>query len=310
MTLFLTLITKISPLYISVILGFISTLFLNCSKETVAKILLFILAPLIVFNATISVKLDLTVIFLPIFFFVISTIVAFVSLGYFKTIYKDNTANLLAFSTATGNTGNIGIPLAILFLSPNFVDVFIFTVLASLLYQNSVGYYITAKGNFTAKQSIKKVIKLPVLHAFILGICLNLVDFEIPNILLDYSDYLKGAYSILGMMLLGMGMEKINFKDDFDKKFIFYALFVKFFIWPILVVLFIYFDSNFIHFLNKDFYLLMFIFSIVPLSANTVTVATLLDVKPEKMSIAVFITTIISLIYIPFMIYLFNLYVA
>jgi predicted permease len=50
----------------------------------------------------------------------------------------------------------------------------------------------------------------------------------------------------------------------------------------------------------------MFIFSIVPLAGNTVTVATILDVKPQKMSVTVFITTLVSLFYIPFMLYLFN----
>ncbi|MDZ7819557.1 MAG: AEC family transporter [Aliarcobacter sp.] len=307
MTVFLTLLGKIIPLYFSILLGLFSTAFLNCNKDTIAKILLFILAPIIVFNATIIVKLEASVVFLPIFFFVLSTIIAFVSLGIFKRIWNDNTANLLAFSTATGNTGNIGIPLAILFLEPALVDVFIFTVLASLLYQNSVGYYITAKGNFTALESFKKVIKLPVLHAFILGLICNLLGFKIPEMFMDYTNYLKGAYAILGMMLLGMGMEKIKNDGSFDKLFISLALFIKFIIWPALILVFIFVDSNFIHFLNKDFYMVMFIFAIVPLAGNTVTVATLLNVKPEKMSLTVLISTLVSLFYIPLVLYLYNL---
>ena len=51
--------------------------------------------------------------------------------------------------------------------------------------------------------------------------------------------------------------------------------------------------------------MIMFLFSIVPLAGNTVTVATILNVKPEKMSLAVFITTMISLLYIPFALYLY-----
>ena len=305
MTIFLTLLGKILPLYFSILLGLFSTLFLSCDKNTIAKILLFILAPLIVFNATISVKLDASVLFLPIFFFLVSSTLAFILLFVFKRIYSDNTANLLAFSTSTGNTGNIGIPLAILFLEPHLVDVFIFTVLASILYQNSVGYYITAKGHFTAKESIKKVLKLPVLYAFILGIIFNISGFKIPDIFLNYADYLKGTYAILGMMLLGMGMEKMRSNDSFDLKFISYAIIIKFFLWPMIVLAFIFVDKNYIHFLNEGFYMIMFLFSIVPLAGNTVTVATILNVKPEKMSLAVFITTMISLLYIPFALYLY-----
>lgn len=305
MTIFLTLLGKILPLYFSILLGLFSTLFLSCDKNTIAKILLFILAPLIVFNATISVKLDASVLFLPIFFFLLSSTLAFILLFVFKRVYSDNTANLLAFSTSTGNTGNIGIPLAILFLEPHLVDVFIFTVLASILYQNSVGYYITAKGHFTAKESIKKVLKLPVLYAFLLGIIFNISGFKIPDIFLNYADYLKGTYAILGMMLLGMGMEKMRSNDSFDLKFISYAIIIKFFLWPMIVLAFIFVDKNYIHFLNEGFYMIMFLFSIVPLAGNTVTVATILNVKPEKMSLAVFITTMISLLYIPFALYLY-----
>lgn len=305
MSLFFTLLAKIIPLYISIILGFFSTLFLKCDKETVAKILLFILSPLIIFNATLNVKLDAQVLFLPSFFFIFSSILSIFLLYYFKKIYKDNTSNLLAFSTSTGNTGNIGIPLAILFLESELVDVFIFTVLASLLYQNSVGYYITAKGNFSAKQSLLKVVKLPVLHAFILGIILNLIGFKLPETYISYSDYLKGAYSILGMMLVGMGLEKMKSNQAFDIKFISYAMFIKFVIWPSVVLAFIFLDKNYFHFLDSSYYLLMFIFSIVPLAGNTVTVATILNVKPEKMSIALFISILISLVYIPLVLYLY-----
>ena len=84
MTIFLTLLGKILPLYFSIRLGLFSTLFLSCDKNTIAKILLFILAPLIVFNATISVKLDASVLFLPIFFFLVSSTLAFILLFVFK----------------------------------------------------------------------------------------------------------------------------------------------------------------------------------------------------------------------------------
>ncbi|MFA7092410.1 MAG: transporter, partial [Arcobacteraceae bacterium] len=69
MTVFFTLLGKILPLYFSILLGFFSTKFFNCDKETIAKILLYILAPLIVFNATISVEIIPSILFLPLFFF-------------------------------------------------------------------------------------------------------------------------------------------------------------------------------------------------------------------------------------------------
>jgi len=107
------------------------------------------------------------------------------------------------------------------------------------------------------------------------------------------------------MMLVGMGIEKFRSNNSFDIKFISFTLLIKFVLWPVATLIFIYFDKNFINFLNDDFYKIMFLFSIVPLAGNTVTVATILNVKPEKMSMAVFISTIVSLFYIPFVLYLY-----
>lgn len=115
MTLFFTLLGKIIPLYVSTILGFLSTKYLNCDKNTIAKILLYILAPFIVLNATLSVEINTSVLFLPVFFFCISLIIAFTTLPIFQKIFKDSSANVLSFAVATGNTGNLGIPVAILF---------------------------------------------------------------------------------------------------------------------------------------------------------------------------------------------------
>ena len=90
MTIFLTLLGKILPLYFSILLGLFSTLFLSCDKNTIAKILLFILAPLIVFNATTSVKLDASVLFLPLFFFLLSSTLAFILLFIRQYIFVTN----------------------------------------------------------------------------------------------------------------------------------------------------------------------------------------------------------------------------
>ena len=46
----------------------------------------------------------------------------------------------------------------------------------------------------------------------------------------------------------------------------------------------------------------MILMSIVPLAANTIALASDLDVHPEEATIAVFLSTIFALFYIPFMV--------
>ena len=50
----------------------------------------------------------------------------------------------------------------------------------------------------------------------------------------------------------------------------------------------IYLDKTFFMFLNEDLYKVLFLFAIVPLAGNTVTLVVLLNAKPEKASLAVF----------------------
>ena len=301
MSLFFILLLKIFPLYINIILGYISTKYLHITREAITNLLIYILGPIVVFSATISVKIDLAILFLPVFFYIFCSIIAFVSLFIFKNSWNDPTGNILSFSIGTGNTGYFGIPLAVIFFPPYLADIYIFTVLASLLYESTTGFYVTAKGNFTVKQSIQKILRLPLIYAFIAGVIFNIMGFSIPDELTSYTAQFKGAYGILGMMLIGMGLIGLNLKkgSDLDFKFISILFISKFIFWPLAILAIIYLDKTVFMFLNEDLYKVMFLFSIVPLAGNTVTLAVLLNAKPEKASFAVLLSTMLSIVYIP-----------
>lgn len=307
MGLFFILLLKVFPIYINVGLGYLSSKFLNVNRESIATLLIYILGPIVVFSATVSVEINFSVAFLPIFLFIFSSIIAFTSLALFKNAWNDPTGNILSFSAGTGNTGYFGIPLAVIFFEPSLADIFIFTVLASLLYESTTGFYVTAKGNFTVKEALKKISRLPILYAFILGLILNFAGFEIPESLDSYTAQFKGAYGIMGMMMLGMGLIGLkNSEGNFDVKFISIAFFIKFICWPLAILGFIYLDKTLFQFLTNDLYKVLFLFSIVPLAGNTVTLAVLLNAKPEKASLAVFLSTAISIITIPLYIFWFG----
>lgn len=304
MSLFFVILLKVFPIYINVVLGFLSSKMLNVQRESVATLLIYILGPIVVFSATLSVKIDLAMAILPIFLFIFCSIIAFASLYLFQNSWKDPTGNILSFSAGTGNTGFFGIPLAIILFPTHLADIYIFTVLASLLYESTTGFYVTAKGNFTVAEALKKMSRLPILYAFILGIILNVAGFEIPESISSYTGQFKGAYGILGMMMLGMGLIGIKGEpDNFDMKFISITFFLKFIFWPLAMLGVIYLDKSFLHILNEDLYKVIFLFSIVPLAGNTVTLAVLLNAKPEKASLAVFLSTVVSVVTIPLYIF-------
>ena len=236
MSLFFLLLLKIFPLYINIILGYFSTKLLDVKRESIASILIYILGPIVVFSATLSVKIDMSILFLPVFFYVFCSAIAFITLYVFRKSWSDPSGNILAFSAGTGNTGYFGIPLAIIFFPPYLADIYIFTVLASLLYESTTGFYVTAKGNFTVKESFHKMLKLPILYAFILGVIFNLLGVVIPEEVSSYTAQFKGAYGILGMMMLGMGLVGLQKGSDLDVKFISITFIFKFIFWPLAIL--------------------------------------------------------------------------
>ena len=299
MNLFLILLGKISPLYLNIAIGYILTRYLKVKRDFIATLLIYILGPIVILFATLSIEINLQLVFLPLFVFFFGTTIAFYILRRYKNDWNDASINTLAFTCGTGNTGYFGIPLAMILLSPQSANIFIFATLASLLYENTTGFYVTAKGSFTARQSIMKVIKLPLLYSFIAGVSLNILGFRTPEFIIPYFEGFKWAYGILGMMMLGMGMKGFNLKADADIKYLKVAYFYKFIFWPATILLIIFVDKNFIGFLSQEIYKVLFLFSVVPLAGNTVTLAVLLKARPEKASFTVLLSTLISVIYIP-----------
>ncbi len=144
-----------------------------------------------------NVKFNASIAMIPITLYCISIFIAFSSLPiFFKRIFSDNRANLLSFSVATGNSAYLGIPIALLLLSDELVEIFIFSTLGAVFYQNTAGYFITAKGNSSVKQSLIKVAKLPVIYAFLLGIALNKFGVTMPEMFSNVFGYTKGALAI------------------------------------------------------------------------------------------------------------------
>jgi predicted permease len=303
MNLFFILLGKIAPLYLNIFIGYVLTTYLKIKRDFIAFILIYILGPVVIFFATLSIEINTQLIFLPIFVFLFGSMIAFFILYRYKKQWSDASINTLAFTCGTGNTGYFGIPLAMILLEPQLANIFIFATLASLLYENTTGFYVTAKGNFTARQSILKVIKLPLLYAFILGLSLNALGFRTPEVIIPYFEILKWCYGILGMMMLGMGMKGFSLHSDFDLKYIKVAYFYKFIVWPLCVLVLIFIDTHWWHFLNEDIHKVLFLFSIVPLAGNTVTLAVLLNAKPQKASFTVLLSTLISVVYIPLVLF-------
>jgi len=298
MNLISVLIINIIPLYILIVFGFMAGKWFDVNLNSIAKILIYFLSPVVTFGAILNIDFNATYILLPIILFVISTIISLSAYGFTKMFWKDGTANLIGAGGVNGNSLYFGVPIVSALLGSTGLGLWMLMNLGPSINNFTLSYYLTARGSFSVKKSLFKVITLPVLHAAILAIILNIYGFKLPDIAVTYWNYSTGAFVILGMMLIGIALSKQN-KFELDMKLIFGSFSVKFIIWPVIIFSWILIDKAFLNLYNNDIHLLLALFSSMPLIGNLVVYAAENNLHPEKAAMAVLISTILAIGTIP-----------
>ncbi|MCU0652737.1 MAG: AEC family transporter [Candidatus Pacebacteria bacterium] len=304
MAIFWVLFFKIIPLYLMIGLGYIAARFLGAQKETVARILIYIIAPAVVFYGTATTTLDAANLSMPILYFSVACVLCLLFLQIGKRVYgADRTKNVLAFAAGTGNVGYFGLPVALAFFDGSVFGLAVMTLLGSMLYEFTLGFFIVANGSYDFKASVAKVVKLPPLYAFVAGLAVNISQINLGAVI-PTLDYFKAAYILLGMMLVGMGLAAASLKS-FDRKFVSLAFLARFAVWPAVIAAVIFADTHWAHIYSANAYRVIILMSVVPLAANTVAYATEFKTCPDKAAIAVFLSTLFALLYIPLVVGLF-----
>jgi predicted permease len=309
MIIFLTLLSKILPLYLIIILGYITGRCVSVAKETVANLLIYVLVPIVIFNGVLRAHIDSSMLSLPLVFFCLAY---FMCIGFYffgSLFWPGSEKNILAYTAGTGNTGYFGLPVAIALWGPNVVSVVILAIFGFILYEGTLGFFISARGACSRKDSFLHVLKLPTIYAFLLGLLLNFFGVKFGSSYYNLVSNFQGAYTILGMMLIGLGIASIE-KFSFDVKFIGFTFLAKFIAWPILVISLIILDKIWLHFYTPQIHEVMLLMATVPLAANMVAFATIFKIHPEKASLAVLLSTLFALFYIPLVIALYRLFGA
>jgi len=298
MSIFLILVGNLLPLYALIAMGYFAGRVLKVDRQSLGTLAMYLFMPVVVFGFVADLDFQSKYIILPVLLFAIGAVVAFVFLKLGKKIYGDGQANLMAMCASMGNTGYFGLPLVLLFFSKEIVAIYIFMNLGALIFEATIGYYIAARGNFDVKTSLRKIIRFPSIYAIALGLLVNANGAELPEIFWTYWTHFKGAYVVVGMMIIGAALSNIE-KFVFGPRFIALVFAGKFFCWPALTYGFIAADIYAFHWFNTEIHQLLLMISIVPSGANIAAFATQMNLEPEKAATTILIGTIFALLYIP-----------
>jgi malate permease and related proteins len=162
---------------------------------------------------------------------------------------------------------------------------------------------MVARGAFSPKESIFRILKIPVIYASVFGIAVQVFSIPIPSQVERITDYAKGGLVILGLLLVGLSIASLpdikTLKGALEKKFVGYFLAVKFLFWPCLSWFLCYLDMLYLQVLSNTQKEVVFLISLAPAAVNIVVYANLFEVEPAKAATLVIILTAIASIFIP-----------
>ncbi|HBR69622.1 MAG TPA: hypothetical protein DEA55_09630 [Rhodospirillaceae bacterium] len=298
-------LTEILSLYLISAIGYAAGKAFKLDIKSITTLTIYAICP-VVFVLTIS-KLDFSAgaVAAPLVTFAAASMLAPIVLKVTSLYSDQKTPYLAALSTGTSNWGYFGIPIAFAVLEPEMVAAYIMLGFGKQLFENSLGIYYVSRGTKSPKESIKNIFRFPVIYAIAAGLVLSYIDYDLPQMGEKFLTLFKGAYTVLGMMMIGLGLSALD-KFRVDVPFTASVFAVRFLIWPMIAMAIVWADTH-IGLLGPQYHKPLLLFSVMPVGANNIAFATQFDMYPGKASIAVLLSTLFALFYIPLAIWFFGL---
>jgi len=177
-----------------------------------------------------------------------------------------------------------GIITVIMIISTNLLSVLILSI-----YDDSSHY-------FQWKNTFKKIIYNPLILSAIMGLILNLLNFELPIMINNYFIHLSNSALSLSLLAVGAGL-KLNTLNS-DKFYIIIPTIIKLAILPMFYYLTFYFIQ-----LDDSLKIAILIYGSVPTAGNAYILAKQMGGNYKLMASIITMTTLVSIFTMPIIIH-------
>lgn len=154
----------------------------------------------------------------------------------------------------------------------------------------------------------KKILTNINLIAIVVGILLFFTRLPLPSVLKDTMDTLSSTIGPISMLVLGMLLAEVHWKEIFTGKRIYLIVLLKMLVLPGAVLLFLRFFSHSVSLTNAQTILLISLLAVITPSATTITqMAQLYDNQAPYASAINVLTTVICIVTMPLMVTFYTL---
>jgi len=283
---------SILAIYLFIFLGYVAKKIYqdDIHEKTLIIFSIYFLQPILTFWGLTRVSINYQLIITPFIYFLVITSTLIFLILISKYLFDDEKDKSIFITTSLiGNTGNLAIPLGIAIFGEESIAYTSIINIANVFFIYTVGIFYFAKSQYTYKQSLLKMIKIPILWFAILALLYNYFGFTIkPQI--DQALQM-GAYAtiVIQLMIFGVYMAGIKLKSS-NMKLSLSTTFVKLIVLPIVGIAFAYMFK-----LPSDIAKILIVSLSVPLAVTTVNISALYNCKPYEVTYIIFLSTLLFL---------------
>ncbi len=203
--------------------------------------MVWILNPFLVISGVIGKNLDISKeILIQNVIMVTMLFVAFFLIGFaYITILgiKGNESYLYRMMILFPNAGFMGIPLVREIFGPQYIVLVAFYMLGFNLISYSYGIHLASRyGGNREKFNPKNLIQPGTITALIAIVIFSL-QIELPQPVVSYIDFMGNTCITLSMIIIGVALGQMNWKEAFAKKDYYIFTLTRMFIIPIIMIL-------------------------------------------------------------------------
>ena len=201
------------------------------------------------------------------------------------------------------NSGNYGIPVAQMIFATQPIGVAIQVML--VIFQNmttyTYGLYNLISSTKSGLAIIRDFLKMPIVHALILGALLNFFNIPIPETFSIPIAHVADGFVAVALITLGAQLSTIEMRTIFNKT-VFVSCFTRLIVGPAIALLIIFALG-----LDGVVAQSLFIASAFPTSRNSSSLALEYDIESATAAQTVLFSTIISCLTVTVVIYISNM---
>lgn len=228
----------------------------------------------------------------------ISLLICFI-FAYFTE--KKNPA--LQYGVSFSNAGFIGIPLILNTLGSEALFYMLAFFSLQIISIWTLGIFMLTRDRNMI--SLKQLLKTPTVWAIFVGLVIYFLQITFPSNINSIILNISSTYSPLAMFVVGTLLAEIHFKDMFGDNEVYIMIALRLIIIPLVTaIVFVFIPGvSELHILTKT---AIVIVSSAPAGANTAILSHMFDLKTEQAVKAVTLSTLLSVVTIPIIVFSFE----